>query len=242
MDLSRPHDLSIHLDPGGAQPSFFADSPAVAEDLRLGDFVGSVHRGGSCNAQLLRFAPHCHGTHTECVGHLMAQPMDVLSTIETRPCPARLATVRQERIHGTPELTLEAIRSAVAEADHATALIIRTLPNSPDKRYRDYAAEPAYPVIAEDGMRWLRDGPWVHLLIDTPSLDPASDGGRLLNHRLWWGLDDRGPGHASQRSVTEMIYVPDEVPDGDYWLDLQLQPLVADAVASRPVIYPVISP
>jgi hypothetical protein len=35
-----------------------------------------------------------------------------------------------------------------------------------------------------------------------------------------------------------MIYVPDDIIDGDYWLDLQLSPIVSDAVPSRPIIYP----
>ena len=64
----------------------------------------------------------------------------------------------------------------------------------------------------------------------------------LFNHRRWWGLDDEttkvDPVH-SARSVTEMIFVPDNVRDGYYWLNIELQPLISDAVSSRPVVYPV---
>jgi hypothetical protein len=36
-----------------------------------------------------------------------------------------------------------------------------------------------------------------------------------------------------------MIFVADNIDDGYYWLNLELQPLAADATASRPVIYPI---
>ena len=81
----------------------------------------------------------------------------------------------------------------------------------------------------------------VRRLLDTPSLDRAHDDGRLANHRNWWGMSGRpisGDLDAGSRSITEMIFVPDSLPDGLYWLNLELQPLVADAVASRPVLYP----
>jgi hypothetical protein len=41
------------------------------------------------------------------------------------------------------------------------------------------------------------------------------------------------------RTVTELIYAPDPIPDGHYLLNLQVAPLLADAAPSRPVLYPV---
>ena len=49
---------------------------------------------------------------------------------------------------------------------------------------------------------------------------------------------DQGGGDKRRRSLTEMIYVPDGIPDGLYWLHLELAPLVSDATPSRPVLYP----
>ena len=59
---------------------------------------------------------------------------------------------------------------------------------------------------------------------------------------MWWGKNASvvpGVPQPAMRSVTEMIFVPDDIPDGLYWLDLQLAPFVSDAVPSRPIIYPV---
>jgi len=43
----------------------------------------------------------------------------------------------------------------------------------------------------------------------------------------------------SMRTVTEMIYVPDDLPDGRYVLDLQIAPFVSDAAPSRPILFPI---
>ena len=63
-------DLAIPLDFHGVQPRFFADAAASSAPLEAGSFNGEVRRGASCNCSIHTFAPHCHGTHTECVGHL----------------------------------------------------------------------------------------------------------------------------------------------------------------------------
>jgi hypothetical protein len=83
--------------------------------------------------------------------------------------------------------------------------------------------------------------PLRHLLLDTPSLDSAENAS-LENHRAWWGLDETGRTHGfppQNRSITEMIYVADDIADGEYWLHLELSPLVSDATPSRPMIYKV---
>ena len=42
----------------------------------------------------------------------------------------------------------------------------------------------------------------------------------------------------TDRTVTEMIYVPDRIADGRYVLNLQLPAFQSDAAPSRPIIYP----
>ena len=36
----------------------------------MGDWIGSVEKGSSVNFRNIKFNPHGHGTHTECVGHI----------------------------------------------------------------------------------------------------------------------------------------------------------------------------
>ena len=42
---------------------------------------------------------------------------------------------------------------------------------------------------------------------------------------------------AVSKTITEMVFIPDEVEDGDYLLNLQIAPFFADAAPSRPILY-----
>lgn len=241
IDYTHGHPIGILLDPHGKQPAFFADRPASAQPLRAGDFTGAVREGGSCNAEVWQFAPHCHGTHTECRGHLSAERITVHQTIDQRPVLARVVSLLPEVVGGQPLFRLDALQAAMgANTMLIRALVIRSLPNDPDKASRDYGNSPPYPVFGPRAMDYIAALPLKHLLLDTPSLDPAHDGGRLANHRAWWCMDGREPPRgvdAARRSLTEMVYVPDELADGYYWMHLELSPLVGDATPSRPVLY-----
>lgn len=246
VDFSAGESLAITLDPHGLQPSFFAGERARSKPLRIGDYIGDVSQGGSCNAEVLEFTPHCHGTHTECRAHLDQSAGKVLDIIDQQPGLARLITL-EGRCSGEDDehtLGLEDILAipGIASDPLVDAIIIRTLPNEEEKRSRDYSDHPNYPVLSDEAITWLSGRELKHLLVDTPSLDKAHDGGKLSNHRRWWAPRDHlqaGEFDPRLRSVTEMIYVPDHIQDGVYWLHLELQPLAADATASRPVIYPV---
>ncbi|HEY5806942.1 MAG TPA: hypothetical protein VIT67_03200, partial [Povalibacter sp.] len=64
-DVSRARDLSIPLQFGGPQPTFFGVDAASALAVEAGTFVGDVGRGGSVNCATYSLTPHCNGTHTE---------------------------------------------------------------------------------------------------------------------------------------------------------------------------------
>ena len=93
-------------------------------------------------------------------------------------------------------------------------------------------------------MRWIVAQGIEHLVVDVPSLDRGNDGGRLLCHRIYWGMAARESGRNDiarpHATVTELAYVPDRLADGPYLLNLQIAPFVADAAPSRPLLYPVV--
>jgi len=259
-DVSAPADLAIVLEFDGAQPSFFVATPASSEPLRLGGFTGSVASGASCNCAVHSLAPHCHGTHTECVGHVTRSPVTIASLTPVAPAVALVVSVLPEplgeRAAGVPggraagtdlvitRDTLEAAAAAWLGAPF-TAVVIRTLPNSPDKRHRAYSGSPSpAPYFLPDTVRWLVERAVSSLVVDLPSLDRADDGGHLAAHREFWGLpqgsDDAAAATRGWALVTELAYVPDSVPDGLYLLDLQVPAFGADAAPSRPVLYPLL--
>ena len=70
-DLSQGKSLAIGLDFDGPQPNHFGAEKAKRKPLEMGGFVGATVRGGSCNVDDLFLVPHCNGTHTETVAHIV---------------------------------------------------------------------------------------------------------------------------------------------------------------------------
>lgn len=242
--LDQGTSIAIPLDPHGPQPAFFTDEPASAQPLRSGDYVGDVRLGGTCNAEVIQVVPHCHGTHTECRGHLTRERLNVQETVYDDPCLAQVISIAPEpgAEDGYPRFPKAALDAVLRTDLPLGAVVVRTLPNDPARQAMAYEHAAPYAVFSEDAIAMLAGLPLRHLLVDAPSLDPAHDGGRLQVHRLWWCMaDNPAPEHVDpgRRSATEMIFVPDAVKDGLYWLDLGLSPLLSDATLSRPTLYPV---
>ena len=114
------------------------------------------------------------------------------------------------------------------------ALIIRTLPNDKSKLTRNYnKTNPPY--LEESLATYLNKQGIFHLLVDLPSLDREEDGGKLSAHKAFWGIPNKLRPSAT---ITELIYVPNEVKDGTYLLNLQIAAFELDATPSKPVLYP----
>jgi len=254
--VNRPYDISIPVRFDEAQPSVFGTAPARTEPYKTDTFVGDVTQGGSCNCYTHHFTPHLNGTHTECVGHITSEKIAVYEIIQDSLIPATLITVspregKHESNTYTPALrptdaviTQHMIHQALlgSNADFLEALVIRTLPNTPGKRTQHYGTY-LPPFFSNEAMNYLLSYSVKHLLVDIPSIDRLDDDGKLTNHHAFWGLE---PGShtiegkkLSPKTVTELIYVPEEVPDGLYLLNLQVAPIMADAAPSRPLLYEV---
>jgi kynurenine formamidase len=231
------HDLSIPLTFDAPQPTFFGAPPAAESVVTAGPFVGDVRRGGSCNCSTYTLAPHCNGTHTECIGHVTAERLSVRDQSAEHFSPALLVSVGP-----APAITRAALAAAISphELSHYRALVLRTLPNTRDKLERNYDRTPA-PYFDADAMRWIVSNGVTALVVDLPSLDRHDDP-ELTAHRIFWGLP---PGATSvaqatrpTATVTELAFIEDSIADGHYLLNLQVAPFVADAAPSRPILLP----
>ena len=76
------------------------------------------------------------------------------------------------------------------------------------------------PYILEDAIVFLNEIGVQHLLIDMPSIDRENDEGKLVSHHAFWQYPNNTQFH---KTITEFIYVPNEVDDGTYILNLQMQ-------------------
>lgn len=252
--LDRGESIAIPLDFSGPQPNSYDVPDADSRAYEDGGFVGDTRRGGGCNFETVTLTPHCNGTHTECVGHISDARISIEKVLRPGLLPATLITVQPEQALFSADsyflvkdeddhiITAEALQKALADADplFLDALIIRTLPNDVSKMRRRYGEQPP-PFLSIEAMHVINAHGVEHILVDIPSLDRARDEGRLSAHHLFWDVaqesHDVDPEQHSMRTVTEMIYVPDHLPDGRYFLDIQLAPFVADAAPSRPVLF-----
>lgn len=256
-DSDKPIDISIPLVFNGEQPNFFGTDRATAQPLRIDGFTGDTRHGGSCNVGQYHLIPHCNGTHTECLGHIVHDEVFIAEVMQDSFIPATLITVspltsarsRETSLpnpHDTDRLiTAQAIRLALRDFPNENlyrGMIIRTEPNSEHKAYREYIAEDPPPYLSMEAAELLVRMGVEHLLVDVPSLDRMNDQGRLTAHRIFWQLPPGGRDRASAGrphcTVTEMIYVPGVVPNGYYLLNLQVPAFMTDAAPSRPLIYP----
>jgi hypothetical protein len=231
------HDISIPLAFDAAQPTFFGAAPASGSVVAAGSFVGDVRRGGSCNCSTHTLTPHCNGTHSECIGHVTAERLDVRELSTEHFIPALLVSVSS-----VPLITRDALTTAAGphQLSHYRALVVRTLPNSRSKLQRNYDRAPA-PYFDAEAMRWIVGSGITSLVVDLPSLD-RSDDAELTTHRIFWGLAP-GATSAAQATrptamVTELAFIDDSIADGPYLLNLQVAPFVADAAPSRPILLP----
>lgn len=269
IDLSRPISLAIELDFSDRQPRHFGAPQATSRPFAVPGFSGSVEHGASCNCQTLTLIPHCNGTHTECVGHLTREPLDAHRVAPLGFIPAMLVSIEPveastsgETTDPTPHsgdtlitrralekswhsATAAGIGAAVASRTtpvpfEPRALIIRTLPNQPDKQHRNYS-DSTPPYLSREAAELLIERGIEHLVVDLPSIDRAHDEGRLTAHRIFFGLPPRSTALAQatrpRATVTELAYIPDAAPDGPYLLELQVPALGGDAVPSRPLLY-----
>jgi kynurenine formamidase len=235
IDLARPLDLSMPLRASDDNVrAWHVGSPRM-EPVRMGDWVGAVAAGAPVNFRDVFFNPHGHGTHTECVGHITPEIGSVNGELKKFFEAAQLISVTPEK-RGADGVIARGALEKSWRGGFAAAIVIRTLPNDPSKRGRHYTGTNP-PYLEEAAARWMREKGILHLLVDLPSVDREEDGGRLAAHRAFWDY----PGNPRRGcTITELIFVPDEIPDGDYFLELQVAPFENDASPSRPVLYAVI--
>jgi kynurenine formamidase len=242
VDLSTPIDISIPLSNTEDNPiAWYIDKPII-EPVKFDEWVGKVSSGmSSTNFNNILFNPHGHGTHTECLGHITHNFYSVNQSLKQFFFTAELVSVELEDQEGDFVITKAAIETAL-NGKKPEAIVIRTLPNDADKVSRKYShTDP--PFLAEDAALFLRESGIQHLLIDLPSVDKEKDEGKLMAHKAFWNVTDVKNLNADARlncTITEMIFVADEVKDGSYLLNLQMASFENDASPSKPVLYSIL--
>ena len=253
FDSSNGIDISIPLDFHGAQPRAYGVEKASAKSYVSDNFIGDTRKGGSCNFEKYTLIPHCNGTHTECIGHITDERIFINEALKDSLVPSTLITLKPVNALDSKDSYLAGkekndllmekkslIALSKQDKDFLYGLIVRTLPNDESKKSRDYIMEPP-PFFSTEAMEFISSFGINHLLVDIPSVDKADDKGQLSTHHIFWDVPHSihkvDVKNHSLRTITEMVYIPDNVKDGNYLLNLQIASFMADASPSRPVIF-----
>jgi len=239
VDLSKHIDISIPLSNTDENPIAWYIEKPVIEPVVFGDWIGKVSEGSSStNFNNIFFNPHGHGTHTECLGHITREFYSINQCLKQFFFFAELVSVQPEIQGEDSVITKNQIEKAL-KGKIPEAIVIRTLPNEKDKLSRKYSnTNPAY--LEEAAALFIRESGIQHLLIDLPSVDKEHDEGKLLAHKAFWNVKDVNQLNNDARldcTITEMIFVSDEIQDGGYLLNLQIASFENDASPSKPVLY-----
>jgi arylformamidase len=221
-------DLSISMNPNG--PRAWYVEPMRIEPVRTEQFLGSVAEGGAVNFRDVYFNPHGHGTHTENAGHIVDANVPVVNSISSSHFFANLISVELKNETDDWVVNEESLEEFDLKVE---ALIIRTKPNDHSKVQRQYSGT-NFPYLTLGAMQRIVDAGVQHLLVDLPSVDREEDGGALVAHHLFWNVPSK-PNF--QKTITELIYVPNEIADGMYVLNLQVSNFSNDAAPSRPILF-----
>lgn len=235
-DLSQPLDISQPIIEGPKQTKCFYAPDYKTDPVIAGDFIGSTQLGGPLNFLNVHINPHGNGTHTECVGHIAREKYTINKALKTFHFMAKLITVSPTKLDNGDFLVTRHQIAELVEEKELSAIIIRTTPNDLTKKQRNYSGtNPTY--FEESGIEYLVSRGVQHLLTDLPSVDREEDGGKLLSHKAFWQYPDNP---RKEATITELIYVPDVIIDGDYLLNLQIASFEIDVTPSKPVLYKVL--
>lgn len=238
IDLAKPLDISLPLIDSDQNPiAWYIDKPVI-EPVKMGGWTGKVSQGASTNFNNIFFNPHGHGTHTECLGHITRDFYSINKALVTFWFTALIISVQPE-LQGEDNIITRQQIGAALHGKNPEALVMRTLPNTGSKKHTNYSnTNPPY--LEEAAATYIRESGIQHLLIDLPSVDKEKDEGLLLAHKAFWNIKDVQNLNSDARhnaTITEMIYVPDSIADGDYFLNLQIASFENDASPSKPVLY-----
>lgn len=230
-------DLSIAYQESGGASAWYV-SPMKVEPVRANGFLGSVAEGGDVNFRDVQFNPHGNGTHTECLGHISPEAHSINQQDIPAILPCLVVSVVPEKRGEDQVVALKGVQEVISAVWNPEqlppAFVLRTLPNGPEKRSKNWSnTNPPYLEAAL--AQWLVRCGVDHLLLDLPSVDRESDGGALAAHHAFWQYPENPRHHAT---ITEFIFVPDQLEDGAHILNLQTAAFELDATPSRPIIIP----
>lgn len=235
INFTKPIDISIAIDVSKQNVNaWYIGDPKIFPEDYEGQKI-KVSEGAAVNFNNIEFNPHAHITHTECAGHITEKVHSVNQNLKQFFFLTEVVTIAPTQLDEDFVITKKQLQFALGNKKRE-AVVIRTLPNLADKKETQYSnTNPPY--LLEDAAIYLREKGVKHLLVDLPSVDRESDEGKLLSHNAFWNTAGK---LRLDATITEFIYVPNNVEDGIYFLNLMIAPFENDASPSKPILYQIV--
>ncbi len=203
----------------------FGSSPVV-----IGSFVGKVSEGGSCNVPVYNFTPH-NLTHIETPNHIEDTGKDLSAFPPGFFCDIAqvvdLTDAAFEENYILPEHLPETLE--------ANFVIFRT-PLSDQPSTADYSGTD--PISFHPSTMQEIVDRWPHVkvvLTDLPSVDKEDDGGKLLAHRNYFGLNADQKG--ALRAIVEFAHFP-PLDSERYYIVMSPPHIQSDSFVTDILAYP----
>lgn len=235
------YDISIPITGDNNSPRAWYCDPVKIDPVMGNGFIGEVRLGGNVNFKNIFFNPHGNGTHTECLGHISKEFNSINQHLKSFFGRALVLSLEGEDYFNQDYQVKDRI-VRVNEIEnkwvdgHYDIAVIRTLPNSKEKLTKDYSNQ--NPIYFEDKVAdFLNAKGITHLMVDLPSVDREKDEGKLAFHHRFWEYPENPQYH---KTITEFIFVKDEITDGVYFGNIQIAPFENDASPSKILLFPYI--
>lgn len=199
-------------------------------------FVANTSKGGCCNIDLLHYCPH-NITHLETSAHVL----------DSEAFPPTIKDLKPENLSGTGYLIdLSNIENELIEIKHVkkeleqleipiSVLAIKTKASLLDESY-DFSGKNFMALskkLAKYISEYNNNNSDIKLLIlDLPSIDPEKDNGKLLAHRAYFQIPDKGSIHKDNKhnALIELAYFRN-IPHGYYFITIVPNLFETNAVA-----------
>ena len=244
----RPVGREIYFKGETRSPNAFHLSPITGKTVEFeGQFIGDVRRGGSCNVDTLQYVPHGI-THLETSAHILSPdaspptvkdiPLENLSGIVYLMDLSHSGTQKGESIR--PDAVREKLEKITLPV---SMLALKTraslLPQDYDFSGKDFLS------LAPGAAKVIHDYRSPNridcLILDLPSIDPESDGGKLLAHRNFFGLPLTGveAEDREKRALVELAWFG-ELEEGYYYAAITPPRFETNAVSTGIVFRPLV--
>lgn len=243
VETNQGIDLSIPLRNGDENVNAWYCSPVRIEPVKTDHFIGDINQGGVVNFKNIFLNPHGNGTHTECVGHISKEEFTINNCLKEfhffgKVISVNVKTRWNEAFQKDDQcIDVEEMREKTKEWNGEKVLIIRTLPNDETKRSRHYSATNP-PYFTSEAINFIIELGIDHLMVDLPSIDREQDNGALIGHHTFWNYPTLPQTH---KTISELLYIPQQLPDDRYFVNIQIMSIESDASPSKILVYPILN-